>query len=1065
MNNVYPRYPTLHGNTLVFTADDDLWSVATTGGTARRLTNTKGEVTYSHFSPDGNHIAFASADDGAPDLYLIDANGGVPERLTYQGAPIHWVGWATNSDTPEIRYCSEAETPHPRTYRLWTVTPGGQPQLQDINAGSSLSENPDGTAVLLRSMAANEPAKWKRYKGGVTGQIWIDRHGTGDFQHLSQLAGNIDHTQLIGDRIYYLSDFQGIGNIYSCLLDGTDVRRHTDHDTFYARNLSSDGQRIAYHCGGELYIFDPDSDSTTHVEVTTGASQPGKARRFASPGKYLRAAALSPDGSHVAVNARGKLFALDNWHGPAVQLGDVDGVGYREPTYLRDGNTVVAVASSFERDDHLVRLPLSGGPAEVIELGDVGRVLEIVPSPVDDRVVFTNHRRELVLADLAAGQPEQRVLFTAAHTAPKAVSFSPDGHWLVFETGQTSPDGTEGRTTHEIFLCEVETGRVESASDAVLSDEKPVFDPDSRFLYFVGRREFAPLMDAMHRDMSFAWGTRPYAVMLRKDTPAPFLGHEVPIEGNRIDLEGLVDRVVGFPVEPGSYEQVIPVPGRVLLLSTSLYPASIKDLFERFSRPDKTLTSVDITTGKVETVAENVTSAQVSADGKRLMYRSGQRLRVIDLDVTPTEDEEPSPESGWIDLDRIKLSVTPSAEWPQMFAESWRLQRDHFWMEHLGGLDWPAMFERYAPLLPRLATRSEFADLLSEINGELGTSHAYTIGGDYAAQESYSLGYLAASFALVEGTYRITEIAGGDQWRPEATSPLRRPGVNAEVGEEVLAVNGMPVGTEASVEQRLVNLAEAEVQLTLRSVAGEIRTVSVRTLSSTRPARYRDWVNTNRRLVHEATQGRVGYVHIPDMMADGFGEFYRSFLAEQDREALVVDLRHNGGGFISQVFMDRLAKERVGHRFTRNNLPVSKPWSVRRGPLVGITDEWAGSDGDIGSHTFSSRGLGPLIGTRTWGGVVGILVRFRLADDTVVTQPESASHFDDVGWGIENFGAVPDIEVKYPPQDYVEGRDPQLSAAIENILEQLETAHVSRFSASPFPDLRFTGLPPRPQDQ
>nr|MBA2447054.1 PDZ domain-containing protein [Chloroflexota bacterium] len=513
-----------------------------------------------------------------------------------------------------------------------------------------------------------------------------------------------------------------------------------------------------------------------------------------------------------------------------------------------------------------------------------------------------------------------------------------------------------------------------------------------------------------------------------------------PVE---IDLEGIERRVMAFPVPEGKYGRVQGIKGKAIFSS---FPVQGSRGGEWFEGPpaNGTLEVYDFETQKADRLADGITDFRVGRDGKTLLYRAGERPRVLKAGEKPPEpaakDDRAAPgrESGWIDLERVKVSVRPAAEWPQMFREAWRLQREHFWTEDMSGIDWELMYRRYLPLVDRVTTRSEFSDLLWELQGELGTSHAYEIGGEYRQGPEYKQGFLGVDWARdADGAYRVAQIVEGDRWDPSATSPLNRAGLDVRAGDVLLAINGQPVGGETSPAEWLVNQAEQEILLTLRRGDADPSTVAVKALADERAARYRDWVVAKRRAVHEATGGRVGYLHIPDMGPGGYAEFHRGFLAEYDREGLIVDVRNNGGGHVSGLLLQKLARRRLGYDFPRWGAPHPYPEESPRGPLVALTNEKAGSDGDIFSHTFKLLRLGPLIGKRTWGGVIGIWPRHTLADGTVTTQPEFSFFFDDVGWRVENYGTDPDIVVDNAPQDYARGADPQLERAIAVSLELL----------------------------
>jgi len=438
-----------------------------------------------------------------------------------------------------------------------------------------------------------------------------------------------------------------------------------------------------------------------------------------------------------------------------------------------------------------------------------------------------------------------------------------------------------------------------------------------------------------------------------------------------------------------------------------------------------------------EVLVDGITSFEVSQDARAVIYQAGARLRVLAAGEKPQNDSKaPGRKSGWLDLDRIKVSVQPQAEWEQMYREAWRLQRDQFWTVDMSGVDWQAVYERYLPLLRRVATRQEFSDLMWEMQGELGTSHAYEIGGDYRPEPRYQQGFLGAdlSYDAATQSWRVARVIRGDGWDEKKSSPLFRPGVSVKPGDRLIAVGGRKVGSGVSPAELLVSQADNEVLLAFASADGdEPRTFTVKALGDERPARYREWVEANRQRVHQATEGRVGYIHIPDMAPTGYAEFHRSYLAEVGREGLIVDVRFNTGGHVSALLLEKLARRRLGYDVTRWGEPEPYPEQSPVGPMVALTNEWSGSDGDIFSHTFKLMGLGPLIGKRTWGGVIGISGHDTLVDGGFTTQPEFSFWFKDVGWGVENYGTDPDIEVEIRPQDYAAERDPQLERAIEEI--------------------------------
>ena len=1093
----YLRAPAIRGDDVVFVCEDDLWRVPAEGGQAHRLTAGVGEASGPRLSPDGSLVAFVGREEGPPDVYVMPTAGGDARRLTYQGGLMVIAGF--DPDGGSVLYATDAERPFFQDRWLYRVSvDGGLPERLPLGQASSIGYGPGGAVVLGR--VVSDPARWKRYRGGRVGDLWVDSDGSGEYRRLIQLGGNLASPCWIGERVFFLSDHEGVGNVYSCMSDGGDLRRHSDHEEYYARNLSGDGRRLVYHAGARLWLLDPEQAEPRPIEVRLASSRTQRNRQFVDAAHHLDHATLSPDGARLAITARGKAYSFAHWAGPVRQHGEPDGVRYRLLTHLAGGKHLIAAASDEGDRETLVLLPAgtpeqAGAPRPLTDL-DVGRVVELAASPLDARVALTNHRLELILVDLRGDEPVATVLDRSRYEQISDPAWSPDGRWLAYTFAGSL-------ATTAIKLARVDTGETVLATRPVRYDWAPAFDPKGRYLYFIGKRDFAPVADEMHFGWGFPLGSRPYAVMLTAAEPSPFVPRPEPLEtpskedgggagtattatpaekaepsgvdGTKsvggaaagpapveIELAGIERRVVAFPVPEGRYRKIAATEGAVLFTTAPV--CGVRGKGAEHDDGDQALESYDLATLERRTYATGVSDFMIGADHKTLLYVAGRRLRVVKASERPSDDRhEPGRATGWIDLDRVRVSVRPGAEWRQMFREAWRLQRENFWVEDMSGIDWDEVYERYLPLVDRVATRSEFSDLLWELQGELGTSHAYEAGGAYRWGPDYRQGYLGVDWRVdpETGAHHIARVHDGDVWSPEATSPLSRPGTGVLAGDEVLTVNGIAVGGRVTAGELLVNQADQEVALTVRTGDGPPRSVTVRAIDDERPLRYRDWVEDNRALVHERSGGRVGYLHVPDMQAGGFAEFHRGFLAEFDREALIVDVRFNAGGNVSSLLLPLLARRRIGYQFPRWGVPEPYPHEAVRGPLVAVTNEHAGSDGDIFCHAFKALGLGPLVGRRTWGGVVGIWPRHSLADGTVTTQPEFSFAFDDVGWRVENYGTDPTVEVDLSPQDYARGFDAQLEKAVEVALAELTNTPAHTPDITGRPRLTRVPLPPR----
>ncbi len=1124
MTSGYYRHPTIHQDTVLFVSEDDLWAVPAAGGLARRLTANLGEVSRPWLSPDGKLVAFVGREEGQAEIYVMPAEGGVARRLTFLGGSVCLTaGW-----TPEgaILFANNAGQWYQRSTQLYTIHPdGGTLERLALGPARALVLGPHGGTLLGRN--TEDPARWKRYRGGTVGQFWIDLAGDGDFQHILLDLGNLASPMWISlddgpGRIYFISDHEGVGNLYSCTPAGEDVRCHTQHSRYYARNASTDGRRIVYHAGADLYLYNPLTEETGIIPVEYRSPRVQRNRKFVDSFGYLESWALHPHGQAAAITVRGKLFTFPNWEGAVVQhkVQETDptdeasypGIRVRMPHWLSDGKRLVAVTDASGEETFVIfpANPLDGKPTLYPGL-DIGRPLDLAVNPRKDQIAFSNHRYELMVLDLKTS--ELRPIDRGQAFAIGGFNWSPDGEWLAYSVSLSLEIAG-------LRLWRAADGSVTPLTRPVLRDVAPAFDPQGRFIYFISYRTFNPVYDALHFELSFPRAARPYLITLRKDQESPFIPRprlndedeeaakdappaedpdaapqdaqarpappgqaevfppagpaadsgaapaaqpapapEAPAPPSEdtlvIDLDGIQDRIIAFPVHEGLFGRILgDKDGDVLYTRYPLEGALDQSTGPGEPFVDGAIFLYNMADRREEMLTTGVTDFRLSLDGRMLIYRSGNRLRVIKAGAKPANDAAPfSRRSGWLDLRRVKVPVMPIAEWRQMYREAWRMQRDQFWTADMAHIDWLEVYERYCPLVDRVGSRAEFSDLMWEMQGELGTSHAYEYGGDYRPEPRYLQGHLGADFSYdsASASWRITAIHQGDAWDLTSDSPLCQPGVQAQVGDLLLAINGQRLTQPISPGMALVNLAGEEVTLTLLSGARPVselsleefqqatRTVIVRTLVSEAPARYREWVEANRRAVHDGSGGRIGYVHIPDMGPEGYAEFHRGFLGEVERSGLIIDVRFNRGGHVSSLILEKLARRRLAYVTSRwMQIPEPYPLYAIAGPIVALTNEYAGSDGDIFSHAFKLMKLGPLVGKRTWGGVVGISPSLRLVDGTVTTQPEHAFWFPDVGWAVENYGAEPDIEVDNRPQDYAQGRDPQLERAIQEALRLLE---------------------------
>ncbi|MET9080941.1 S41 family peptidase [Streptomyces sp. NPDC004237] len=1106
----YLRLPHLHGDLLCFVAEDDLWLTSIdTPGRAWRLTVDRTKVGHPRFSPDGRRVAYTSWRSLVPEIHLADVAGGPGRQLTYWGSADTQVrGWTPPDREGDADILAVASHGQPFSYFTWAykVSPDGDPgrklpwgPVSDIQVADIDGER---RTLLLTGTPPHEPAGWKRYRGGAMGRLWL--HGQ---RLLDGIGGHLDSPMFVAGRIAFLSDHEGVGNLYSCAYDGSDLRRHTDHDAFYARHASSDGSRVVYQCAGDLWLVDdlgPDA-APRRLDVRLSGPRAGRRPYQVPAAQHVDGVSVDETGRASAVVVRGSLYWLTHRDGPARTIADTPGVRVRLPEMLGSTGQIAYVTDAGGEDAvEIAHLPRASGdrPPRRLASGRLGRVLELVSDPLGERLAVAAHDGRLLLIDVAEEEVEDNEddqvvddvevvedveavnvdgvdgvvteLIQSINGPVRDLAFSPDGSWLTW-----SHPGI-GRTLRQIKMARISDRLVIDVTNGRFEDENPVFTRDGRYLAFLSWRGFDPVYDVHTGDLSFPLGCRPYLVPLSSATLSPFalnpdgrpaaggldpVEDEEPGEGGAVtvEVEGLENRVTPFPVTASKYSALYPVAGGGLVWLR--WPIS-GALGETFANPADTsgrptLEYFNISKAKKSELVDHLDWFTVSGDGSRLVVVDEGELRAV-----------PSTESGdgdttvWIDLRRILHEVDPPAEWRQAYAEAGRLIRDYFWDPGMCGIDWDGVLDQYRPLVERVASPDEFADLLREVLGELGTSHAYvTPARRNEGPPHYQRlqGLLGANLVHRDGGWTVKRILPGDSSDSKARSPLAGTGIRE--GAVLTHVDGRPVDPVTGPYPLLAGAGGTTVELTFTPGEGESgppRRVAVLPLIDERPLRYQDWVAKRREVVREMSGGKCGYLHIPDMGGSGWAQFNRDLRGEVSRPALIVDVRGNAGGHISELVVEKLTRTILGWDLTRNAQPVSYASNAPRGPIVALADEATSSDGDMITAAIKLLRLGPVVGQRTWGGVVGMTGRHRLGDGTVITVPMNAAWFEDYGWSVENHGVAPDLEILRTPLDWAEGRHVEMDDAIQLALDLL-TDHPAAVPPdySEAPNRSRPKLPPR----
>ena len=1058
----YLRFPHVSHDRLTFVAEDDIWlapldEAIGDGARAWRLTSDRVPVTHPRLNPAGTHVAWSSTRTGASEAYAVAVDGGPINRLTYWGKASGGIdgvrGWL--SDT-EVLVTGWPEYWSQKKVWAYAVPLDGPARQLPYGPTADVSISPEG-AVLLSPVANREPAYWKRYLGGRGGQVWYSPDGVEFARILGDVGNHIVNAMWVSGRVVFLSDHEGIGAIYSSLADGSDVRRHTHLGAYYARHATTDGTRVVYERAGELWLLESLDAEPIRLEIRLGGARSGRSPFPVSAASALEHYALGKTGRVIAAEVRGTAHWLPVEQGPARVVLAEPGVRARIPLVLPGTDTVVCVSDS-DGEDGIDFIPTDGGPTRRILSGELGRIIELAASPDAKTLAVSCDDLRLVTVDVETGAATE--LERSEHGEAIGLAFSPDSAYLAWAAPWTFTTGDAS----QIRLARLSDREIVDVTPQRFNDFSPVFTQDGKYLAFLSNRVYDPTYDAQGFDLNFPPGVRPHLVGLAEDTPSPFAaeldgrpstadsdekkndsGEEIaPLV---VDFEGIGGRIEPFPVPAGLYVKLRPVEGGVVWLDVP-HTGVLGETYalpEGGDKPKPDLLRYDLRKRKLSALVGSVDSFAVSADGKRLAYRKNGELT-----VRPVKGEE---EPITVDLDRIRVTVDPIAEWRQMFDENWRLLRDNFWRADMGGVDWAAMRARYLPIVERIGSVDDLHDVLWEVGAELGTSHSYVIGAGRPKSSALAQGWLGADLARDEaGLWRIVRILPGENSVAEGRSPLLAMGVGALPGDAIVAVDGRPVDPVRGPNTLLAGKAGKPVELTLRRDGEADRRVAVTPVRDEKVLRYHDLMKSRRALVHELSAGRLGYVHVPDMMSPGWAEYHRDLHVEMGREGLIFDVRGNSGGHTSQLVIEKLTRKLIGWDVGRRGRPLSYPQEAPRGPIVAVTDECAGSDGDIVTHAFKRYGLGPVVGTRTWGGVVGIDHKYTLVDGTTTTQPKYACWFDDVEWGIENYGVDPDVEVPITPQDWAAGRDPQLETAIRLALEALERTPAA--TPPPLPPLR-----------
>jgi len=1042
------RFPDIHGSTIVFCYGGDLWLVDASGGVARQLTTHEGLERFPRFSPEGKYIAFSGEYDGNVDVYVIPAEGGEPKRLTYRpetatvsermGPDDVVVDWFPDGET--VLFRSRREVYNDWLGRLYGIgLEGGLPEPLSIPHGGFASFSPDGKRLAYCPIM-RDFRTWKRYRGGMAQDVWIYDLAADTAEQITTDPATDHFPMWHGDKIYFVSDRNLKENVWAYDLRTKQTTRVTDHKDFDVRWPGFGPEKMVYESGGHLYVLDFGSERSEKIRVEIPGDRPLTRPHLVSVADNVTDYNLSATGKRALLGARGEVFTVPPEKGNTRNLTQTSGARERSSRWSPDGKWVSYVSDATGEDE--IYIVPQDGKGDPIRITTDGNCVKFIPywSPDSKKLVFADKNLRLHWVDIDSKRV--RRVDESDVWEIRDYCWSPDSKWIAY----AKPDNN---FFYSIYLYNLGSGKVTRVTGPGTDDADPAFDPEGKFLYFISERDFSPTLGSFESNFTYNQLSRVYVVTLQADTPSPFApesDEEEPKEEEskdkkdddkkkdeedgtpdvEIDLEGIMTRVVALPIDPTDIYWVIADKGKVFYFGDG-----------DGDGPSGFFRVYDLEEKKDEIVISGVSGVDVSHDRKKVIYSSGGTYGIIDAKPGGSVGD------GKLDLSGLEMMLDPRAEWKQMFEEVWRLERDYFYAPNMHGYDWRAIHDQYEPLVEHVAHRNDLSYVLSEMVSELCCSHTYVGGGEMPRPETVDIGFLGVDFELDKksGLFRFKKIYPGENWNERLRSPLTEPGVAVKEGDYLLAVNGKPLRHPANPYSLFQNTLGTSVTLKVNKRDGEkgAREVEVKPIRDESYLRYTDWLEDNRRKVDEASGGRVGYLHIPDMSLEGLNEWAKRYYAQIRKEGLIIDVRANGGGFVSEMILERLRRQTVGMSAPRNSKNnFTYPPASYYGHLVCLCDQNSASDGDYFPYYFKEFELGPVIGKRTWGGVVGIRGFTRLVDGGYVTRPEIAGFGMDSEWIIENHGVEPDIVVENPPEALVRGQDPQLEKGIEVILDMIE---------------------------
>ncbi|MBY0496434.1 MAG: PDZ domain-containing protein [Cyanobacteria bacterium] len=1058
------RTPSISATHVAFAYGNNIWVVDRKGGDARRLSSFQGQSSNPKISPDGTMVAFSADYSGNTDVYVVPVSGGEPVRLTWHPGADTVQGWTP--DGTKIMFASARQTSAPNaTPRFWTVpAKGGIAEPLPLPRGYQGKISPDGRRIAYR-MNTSWDEERRNYRGGQNRPVWIVDLKSFDLVSPPWTDSKDVDPAWLGDTVYFVSDRDGIANVWSYDTATKALTQRTKFIDYDVKSLDAGGGAVVFEQAGYLHVFDPKANRTEQLTINAAGDFPWLMARFEDVTTRMSNISLSPTGKRVLAEARGEIFTIPVEKGDVRNITNSSGSAERQPAWSPDGKWI-----SYFSDK-------SGEYKLVIESQDgVGTPREVafqkpafyytpVWSPDSKKLLYTDTNLNVWVMDIASGQ--SKIIGSDPWMVPQrtlAPSWGPDSKWVAFASRLNT-------LYRAIVVANVDTGEKRQVTDGLADAMYPVWDASGKYLWFLASTDFGLAsqwldMTSYGREETFSL----YLAILNKSDASPLLpeSDEDPGIGTRastekpaagtpvvtIDFDRLQQRILAVDGVPArQYHQLkAGLPGTVFFLETPGAAGARGNVLHRFQLSDR----------KSQEFQSTVAEYAISADGKKLVYRTAPpqgnpnapparpQLFLVDAD----KKDPPKAGDGRLDVS-LRMHLDPKAEFTQIFNEGWRLQRDYLYVPNMHGANWPRMKEMYGAMLPHVAHRADLNYLLDNMGAEIAIGHSYVRGGAMPEVPANPGGLLGADFAIENGRYKIVRIYDGESWNPDLRAPLAGPGITINTGDFILAIDGVNLAAPDSIYRLLDGTANRQITLTVNSRPDTqgARQVTVRPVANDQTLRTRAWVEENRRYVDKRSNGQLAYVYVPNTGQGGFESFNRYYFAQQDKQGAVIDERYNGGGSAADYIIDVLQRDFDGYfnNVAGDRRPFTSPSAGIWGPKVMIVNEMAGSGGDLMPWMFRYRKIGPLVGKRTWGGLVHTADTPQFIDGGSMIAPRGGFFTKEGKWAVENEGTAPDIDVENWPKDVIAGRDPQLERAVDEALRLLKEKPVQRMTTEPAP--------------